>query len=157
MGLRGPQPKPTQLKLIEGNPGKRPINTNEVKPVGALRKPAHITGTIGDEWDRVISAMPPGFYTEADVPVLTIYCEALVMRRNALAIVAKPKEEGGGLVVKGSAGQDAAHPMIAVAKGQAEIILRAADRLGMSPAARTRLDAPDEEDPDETENRFFGR
>lgn len=99
--------------------------------------------------------MPHGFFTEADVPTLTIYCEALVMRRNALAIIAKPAKEGGGMVVKGSTGQDAAHPMIGVAKGQAEIILKAADRLGMSPAARTRLSEPEDDEDEDPTTRFF--
>jgi phage terminase small subunit len=28
----GPKPKPTELKIIEGNPGKRPLNKNEPRP-----------------------------------------------------------------------------------------------------------------------------
>lgn len=157
MGQRGPQPTATQIKKLDGNPGKRPLNKREPRPRPLLQRPAHITGAIGDEWDRAVAAMPPGFFTAADVPTLTVYCEALVMRRNALAIIAKPAAEGGGMVVKGSTGQDAAHPMIAVAKSQAEILIKAADRLGMSPAARARLsDNGDdgEEDPDE---QFFVR
>lgn len=154
MGQRGPQPTPTRIKEIIGNPGKRALNKRELKPA-LLQKPAHITGAIGDEWDRAVAAMPRGFFTEADVPVLTVYCEALVMRRNALGIIAKPKGEGGGMVVKGSAGQDAAHPMINVAAKMAEVILKAADRLGMSPAARTRLSEPDGEDEDDPDSRYF--
>ena len=47
--------------------------------------------------------------------------------------------------------------MLATARGFMELTLRAADRLGMSPAARTRLTAPDDEEPDEAEARYFGR
>lgn len=141
---------------MTGNPGKRPLNKKEPQPRGELKRPPQFTGKIGDEWDRVVNAMPPGTYTEADVPVLTIYCEALVMRHNALAIVAKPAETGGGMVVTGSAGQAAAHPMIAVASKQAEILLKCAALLGMSPVARTRLTAPDDEEKDELEQRYFG-
>lgn len=100
--------------------------------------------------------MPPGFYTAADVPVLTVYCEALVTRRNAMTIYQAKPEDGGGMVVAGSVGQQAAHPMIAVASKQAEIILKCASQLGMSPAARARLTAPDEEEPDDLEKRYFG-
>lgn len=32
MAIRGRKPKPTNLKVLEGNPGKRPLPTNEVKP-----------------------------------------------------------------------------------------------------------------------------
>jgi P27 family predicted phage terminase small subunit len=157
MGARGPQPTPTRLKVIAGNPGKRALNKSEPRPAAGLTRPIHITGAMAKEWDRTVAAMPPGFFTEADVPVLSIYCEALTLRRKALSIIARKREDGGGEVVAGSAGQAAAHPMIAVASKQAEIILKAADRLGMSPAARTRLSAPDEEQLDEIEERYFGR
>jgi hypothetical protein len=32
MGLRGPAPQPSALKLLWGNPGHRPVNVNEFKP-----------------------------------------------------------------------------------------------------------------------------
>lgn len=33
MAIRGKKPKPTNLKILEGNPGKRPLNLNEPKPI----------------------------------------------------------------------------------------------------------------------------
>ena len=83
--------------------------------------------------------MPPGLYTAADVPALTVYCLAWVMYRNALAQLARE-----GTIVAGSMGQKVAHPAVAIAKAQAEIILRTGDRLGMSPVARVRLEVPDQ-------------
>ena len=32
MARRGPKPTPTALKLLRGNPGKRPINVDEPQP-----------------------------------------------------------------------------------------------------------------------------
>ena len=32
MGKGGPQKKPTQLAKLQGNPGRRPLNTNEPAP-----------------------------------------------------------------------------------------------------------------------------
>ncbi|MEQ8198694.1 MAG: phage terminase small subunit P27 family, partial [Clostridiaceae bacterium] len=32
MAQRGRKPKPTAIKVLEGNPGKRPLNKNEPKP-----------------------------------------------------------------------------------------------------------------------------
>lgn len=147
MGARGPQPKPTALKRLEGNPGNRPLNEREVRPVGQLQKPPIITGPAAEEWDRVVSSMPPGFYTPADAPVLANYCIAWVLYRNALSIIAKTPKEGGGMEAKGSQGQTIAHPQLAVVRGFSELILKAADRLGMSPAARTRLATPEGADP----------
>lgn len=78
--------------------------------------------------------MPPGLYTSADAPILAVYCVAWVLFRNALAQVARE-----GMTAVGSAGQKAAHPALGIAAKQAEIILKAGDRLGMSPVARVRL------------------
>ena len=36
MAQRGRKPKPTAVKVLEGNPGKRSLNTNEPKPVKKL-------------------------------------------------------------------------------------------------------------------------
>lgn len=143
MGARGPQPKPTKLKQLEGNPGKRKLPENEVQPIGGLARPSHVTGQAAEEWDRAVCAMPPGFYTAADVPVLAGYCVAWVLYRNALAIVAKD-----GMETVGSTGQKVAHPQLAVTARFYDVILKSADRLGMSPAARARLQMSDEENPD---------
>ena len=32
MATRGRKPKPTAMKELEGNPGKRPLNPNEPRP-----------------------------------------------------------------------------------------------------------------------------
>ena len=138
MALTGRPPKPTKLRKLEGNPGKRRINDKEPQPNGDLLRPAFVSGAAAEEWNRAVGAMPPAFYTAADVPVLTVYCLAWVMYRNALGQVASE-----GMTSVGSTGQKVAHPAIAIASKQAEILMRAADRLGMSPVARTRLEIPD--------------
>ena len=134
MATSGPPPKPSKLKQLEGNPGRRPINQREPQPTGSPIKPDFITGEAAREWDRAVRAMPDGLYTAADVPVLSVYCVAWVLFRNALAQVAKE-----GMTAVGSMGQKVAHPSLAIAAKESEIILRAADRLGMSPSARSRL------------------
>ncbi len=140
MGLRGPQPKPRKLRELEGNPGKRSLNPREPEPRGHAVRPEFVTGAAAEEWDRCIASMPPGFFTEADVAVLAIYCLTWVTYRNALAQIARE-----GMTAKGAAGQNVAHPMLQVAAKQAEVVLKTADRLGMSPAARTRLDVGEKE------------
>jgi phage terminase small subunit len=51
---RGRKPKPTHLKLIEGNPGKRPIRTGSERPTTAMPEPPdHLNADARIEWDRV--------------------------------------------------------------------------------------------------------
>jgi len=139
MPTKGPPPKPTKLRALEGNPGKRPLNEKEPQPRGPLVKPDFITGEAGKEWDRVVGSMPDGLYTSADAPSLAVYCVAWVLFRNALAQVAKE-----GMTAIGSMGQKISHPSLAIIAKESEIILRAGDRLGMSPAARARLEVGDQ-------------
>jgi phage terminase small subunit len=102
--------------------------------------------------------MPPGFYTPADVPVLVTHCLTWVLYRNAIAAVVasitadqardKADKDGfGGMGSKGSQGQTRVHPLMGEVRALAKVILQCADRLGMSPAARTRLEAPEGADP----------
>ena len=50
---RGRKPKPTHLKLIEGNPGKRPIRTGPERPTTAMPEPPdHLNADARTEWDR---------------------------------------------------------------------------------------------------------
>lgn len=152
MAVKGRTPKPTALRKLEGNPGKRPINRREPEPTGPLRAPDFVTGAASEEWDRVVSSMPPGVYTAADVPVLTVYCLAWVQYRNALALVARE-----GMTSVGSTKQTCAHPAIAIAAKQADLILRASDRLGMSPTARARLEVQAAEQPESKFGDMLGR
>ena len=138
MPITGRPPKPTKLRLLDGNPGRRPINEREPKPRGLPVPPDFITGEAATEWDRAVRAMPDGLYSSADVPILAVYCVAWVLFRNALAQVARE-----GMTAIGSLGQPVSHPSLATAAKQSEIILRAGDRLGMSPVARARLAMPE--------------
>ena len=142
-----PVPKPTRVKALEGNPGRRDLNTEEPQPTGRAVKPEFITGEAAKEWDRALAAMPLNFYSSADVPTLATYCTAWVLYRHGLAQVARE-----GMVAKGSMGQQVPHPLLGVISQQAQIILRAGDRLGMSPASRARLAVGD----DPGESKFAG-
>jgi P27 family predicted phage terminase small subunit len=139
---RGRPPKPTVLKVLEGNAGKRPLNHKEPRPTASAARPEYLVGAAADEWDRAVGAMPPGFYTAADVPVLAIHSLAWSTYRAALGQVARE-----GMTSVGSMGQTVPHPSIAVAARCADLLLRASDRLGGSPVARARLEMPDDAPP----------
>lgn len=50
--MAGRKPKPTALKLVRGNPGKRPINRNEPIPEGPVEKPSFVKGAALRKWNR---------------------------------------------------------------------------------------------------------
>lgn len=54
MAKTGRPPKPTALKVLEGNPGKRPLPQNEPKPKPlAPKRPAWLTGEGKKMWERL--------------------------------------------------------------------------------------------------------
>ena len=75
--MRGRKPKPTRLRLIEGNPGRRPINGSEPKPPGRLPScPAHLSPTAKNEWKRLArSRNVVGLLTQAHRAPLAAYCQ----------------------------------------------------------------------------------
>ena len=72
------KPKPTRLKLIDGNPGKRPINAREPNPMaGVPTCPAHLSPRAKAEWKRLARQMNAlGIVTELDRAALAAYCQA---------------------------------------------------------------------------------
>ena len=66
--MRGRKPKPTALKLIEGNPGKRAINGQEPMPPASLPDcPQHLTTEARAEWQRLAEILNGiGLLTQVD-------------------------------------------------------------------------------------------
>lgn len=88
--MRGRPRKPTVLKLLRGNPGKRKLPVNEPKPAVGARPPSWLPLAARREWD----AMAPmylrlGLLTELSAPAFAELCCARVKFR---AVV---RSEGG--------------------------------------------------------------
>ena len=77
--MRGRRPKPTSLKLIEGNPGKRPLDRNEPRPSpGVPTCPAHLNPSAKAEWKRLARQMLTlGMITDLDRSVLAKFMAEL--------------------------------------------------------------------------------
>ncbi len=76
--MRGRRPKPTGLKVISGNPGKRPLNQHEPQPQLAIPTcPAHLTPSAKAEWKRLACELQAlGILSHLDRAVLAAYCQA---------------------------------------------------------------------------------
>ena len=137
MGKRGPKPRPTALRVIEGNPGKRPLMRDEAKATGTAMCPRHLSPVAKRLWKRIKLAMPPGFYTPADECLLSAYCEAWsdhVAATKALA-------EGHSLIVKTGTGYSVS-PLVRIRSSAASTMAMLGTRLGLSPADRAGLATP---------------
>jgi P27 family predicted phage terminase small subunit len=132
--------KPTALKLIEGNPGKRALPKNEPKPVApnALPEPPERFGPDAvAEWLRtgpVLHKM--GLITLSDLPMFEAYCEAwggYVSAQRAYA--SEP-------LVEGQKGNLVRNPAAQISRDCLDKAISLARDFGMTPASRTRIDLP---------------
>jgi P27 family predicted phage terminase small subunit len=134
--MRGAKPKPTQLKIISGNPGRRTLNTHEPRPTGKLGEPlAWLSPTQRQIWDRVVAEAPPGLLTACDEKTLLVYVVATDL--HALAVQQIALE--GVMTTAPHTGILMQSPWVAVVNRQALIILKAAAEMGLTPSARSRV------------------
>ena len=89
--MRGRPPKPTKLRVFEGNPGKRRLPRSEVRPVVPLHKPEIVSAAPAADaaWERAVSAMPSGFYTDADAAVLAMHAMAWASYVDAIETISQ--------------------------------------------------------------------
>lgn len=142
----GPKPKPTHLKLVTGNPGKRALNTREPKPAPGLPSPP---GELSDEakveWGRVSEELHRiGLLTGIDRAALAAYCQAYarwVQAERAIARMAARDELTGGLMIRTTNGNAIQNPLIGTANKAMSDMVRYATEFGMTPSARSRIQA----------------
>jgi P27 family predicted phage terminase small subunit len=75
----GRKPKPTALKLLNGNPGKRALNTNEptLTPLIDAEPPRYLGKAARMEWQRLAPQLVAvGLLSEADLALFATYCSA---------------------------------------------------------------------------------
>jgi P27 family predicted phage terminase small subunit len=141
----GRKPIPTHLKVVRGNPGKRPLNENEPTPEGPAEMPEYLSPAAREHWPIVAKQLEDaGVLTSIDVHALALYCEAFARWRNALAEVAR-----SGPVYTTPQGFAMQSPHLSIANKAQEQMTKLLIEFGMTPSSRTRVTkAPkDEQDP----------
>jgi len=134
--MRGRKPQPTQLKLVNGNPGKRPLNKNEPSfDVGLPEPPDCLDEGALKEWWRAGGMLAKsGVMTPADRAVLAAYCQSYSRWAHAEVQV---KEYG--VMVLSPRGVPVVSPWVGVAAAAQQAMLKAASDLGLTPVARSRV------------------
>jgi P27 family predicted phage terminase small subunit len=141
--LRGQKPVPPQLKLLRGNPGRRPVSEG-LKPEQSAdipQPPPFITGYAADEWWSVATELHRlGVLTKVDVASLAAYCYAYGQWRDAAEVLSTMSSDPArGMVMRTQYGEAVANPLIAIARRAAQDMVRYANEFGLTPAARSRI------------------
>lgn len=131
--MRGRKPKPTALRVIEGNPGKRAVNTSEpdAGPLGDA--PADLEGAAQAKWHEM-ARLWRLVVTAADRDQLAEYC-----RLEARRIEAEEKVREEGPVAFTAGGQPVQSAWLQILNRVREDMRKIAVEFGGTPASRARV------------------
>ena len=136
MAQRGRKPKPTALKVLEGNPGKRPLNGAEPAPAHkAPRCPSWLEAEAKREWKRIGRILEQmGLLTEMDMAAFAGYCQAYARWKEAEEFISQH-----GTMVRTPNGYLQQVPQVSIAQTNMKIMLRFCEQFGLTPSARSRI------------------
>lgn len=136
--MQGRKPKPTVLKVIAGNPGKRALPKNEPKISldTDAKCPTRLSGEARREWGRIAPVLrDAGLLTKVDRSALTLYCEA-----HELYLRAKGFVDAEALtIVVGEYGDQKPTPYLSIMNKQADRMRQLLVEFGMTPSSRSRV------------------
>lgn len=153
MGRRGPAPEPTRLKIIKGNPGKRPLNKKEPKPQQGIPEcPPELAGAARDEWERIAPMLHKiGLLSKVDGAGLAMYCAIYARWLEAEAQIRKH-----GMLIKSPNGYPMQSPYLNIATQCIKQMRGYLQELGLSASSRSRIEVEREDIETDAEERFFG-
>lgn len=154
MSTRGFAPQPTVLKMLHGNPGKRPLPEGEPtpEPVGLPPPPENLTEPVAvKEWNKLVEQFDKmKMLGMVDLGILESYCRYWAQWQDAIIKV------DGKSVIMGPKGFPVVNPYIKVADTAFSKILPLMRELGLTPASRTRINIERGPQKDKTSEFLFG-
>lgn len=157
----GRRPKPTVVKLQNGNPGKRALPKNEPCPSTDLPKtaPKAWAARARTEYGRIKKALDDlGAVTGPDIEGVRFYCEAAADHTAACAALDEADAAGRRFYAVTTKSGDTmwrAHPALA-AKAEAEKRCKSwLVEYGLTPSARTRVSAVKKDEPESLASKYI--
>lgn len=142
----GPKPKPTRLKRLAGNPGRRPLNDSEPqfrKPGRLLNVPDHLDGRAADVWRELGKMLlDAGLFTVVDKYALGMFC---AVAGRWMQAETQMKRTGGPLIKHPESGNLYHNPWYGVANTAWDQMRKLFGEFGLTPAERSRLTVKAEE------------
>jgi P27 family predicted phage terminase small subunit len=140
--MRGRKPKPTVLKILEGNPGRRPINKCEPQaPAEVPECPDFLDDEARAEWFRMAPVLQGmGVLTPADRAALAAYCTAY-----SRWVTAESQVKRLGTIVKSPLKNfPMKSPYLTVADQALETMRKFMVEFGLTPSSRGRIRLPED-------------
>lgn len=136
MATRGRKPKPTALKVLEGNPGRKPLNDKEPKPEKRAPKcPSWLEPEAKKEWKRMAKVLETmGILTQIDMTAFAGYCQAYARWKEAEEFLSKH-----GTIFKTPSGYIQQVPQVSIAQTYLKVMKDFCSEFGLTPASRSRI------------------
>ena len=136
--MRGGKPTPTALRVLRGNPSRRPFNVHEPMPatLSADCPPELIADEARAEWTRtIVPAIEVGQITSVDRTLAIAHCELWATWRSQLADAAKHPH----VIAVGPNKHPAPNPARGMANRTLLLLVKMDCELGLSPTSRPRI------------------
>lgn len=163
MGKRGPAPKPTNLKLLQGNPGKRPINQDEPKPKPiAPKPPSWLPKEAKKIWKDLAKKLEPlALFTEVDYLNMQNLCLAaarvkemeLALAENGVLMEIHRTDKDGNIVST----YYQQRPEVSILHKNMELVNKLGAKFGLSPADRVGLGVKPKKEQQDPFEEFLNR
>ena len=137
MPIRGQKPTPTPLRILRGNPSRKPLNKHEAQPKHSIPPPPKfLSKAAKKEYRRVARIICPlGLMTELDMPALAAYAETFARWGEAVEMV----RSEGMMAVSNLNGHLYQSAYLNVANAAMKEMMRVAVEFGMTPSSRSRI------------------
>ena len=134
--MAGRKPKPTAVKKLEGNPGKRKLNKNEPVPAKGMPEcPQWLLAEAKKERERLADLMNQmGVLTEVDMAAFAAYCQSYARWKEAQEHI-----NSEGATYETENGMQRPNPYVAICNTEQRLMMSAASEFGLTPSARSRI------------------
>lgn len=135
--VAGRKPKPTELKKLEGNPGHRPLPSNEPRyDEAGDRAPTGMSNEGRKYWHAIArQVIESGVLRTVDVPAFVLMAEHYGLAMRAVKAI----EDRERLTVIDENGNERKVPLLQVFRDNAAAYRAFASEFGMTPASRPKV------------------
>ena len=151
-------PRPTNVKILEGEKNKDRINFNEPKPQGSTTPPKWLNKAAKAEWKRLSKELEAlDLLKNVDRVHFAEYCQCVGMLAEVEAkineLTMKAEQSGGdasnAYLLKTQAGNVIISPLLSVRNRLIEQVHMLGCEFGMTPVSRSRITIKDQNKEDE--------
>ena len=131
----GRKPKPTAMKELEGNPGKRKLNKKEPMPgKGMSNCPKWLLPDAQEEWKRLSEKLNQmGVLTEVDRSAFAAYCQSYARWKEAQDHI-----NSEGATYETENGMQRSNPWVAICNTEQRLMMQVASecKFAYNPKSR---------------------